>query len=405
MQQIAKQLQKVTLKETKIKVIIPDEFLDKVKFLCKMIPKVEWSGVLFYEVKGSIKRPDKMKLICKDILLMDKGSSAYTEYTFNEDVVAHQMENPELLEYRIGHIHSHNTMSTFFSGTDMSELNDNSPNHNFYFSLIVNNFMDTCAKVSFVGEANVENIKYSCKDEKGELYYIPGGSITKEVLFIYDCDVFMKEDKITVNQDFVRRFNEIEKQADIKAAQKAATYKGAISGPGKTVYTGNGSVVHHTGGGYQNNSNNSFNKHVGGNSFGTPYKPLFSDDETFHSQPFIADEETSDSELFTCYLMRLGNEMVNDDIENAIEDIIITGINITGFTKSLLDNYAHYYNAYFQKDAQRENPEYFMQILSDVIDVLEIYEEDYPDVLSQVIMGLKHFGNAFEKGHVETQSI
>jgi len=402
MQQTAKQLQKITFKEPVIKVIIPDEFLEKVKFLCKMIPKVEWSGVLFYEVKGSMKRPDKMKLICKDILLMDKGSSAYTEYAFNEDVVAHQMENPELLEYRIGHIHSHNTMDTFFSGTDMAELNDNSPNHNFYFSLIVNNFLSTCAKVSFVGEANVENIKYTCKDEKGDEYYIPGGSITKEVLFIYDCEVIMREEKISVNQDFVKRFNEIEKQSEIRERQKAAQQKAT---QGK-VYTGNSSAGHYNGSnaGYKSNSSNSFNKFSGGNHF-VDKAPLFKDDDAYAIESFNVEEETSDSELFACYLMRLGNEMVEDDIENAIEDIVITGINITGFIKSLLDNYAHYYNAYFQKDSQRENPDYFMQVLSDVIDVLEEYEEGYTEVLPQIITALKQFGTAFEKGHVETQTI
>lgn len=398
MQQTAKLLQKVTFKDPKIKVIIPDDFLEKVKFLCKMIPKVEWSGVLFYEVKGSMKRPDKMKLICKDILLMDKGSSAYTEYAFNEDVVAHQMENPELLEYRIGHIHSHNTMATFFSGTDMSELNDNSPNHNFYFSLIVNNFLDTCAKVSFVGEANVENIKYTCKDEKGEEYFIPGGSITKEMLFIYDCEIHMREDRITVNQDFVKRFNEIEKQSDVRERQKAAQQKAT---QGK-VFTGNSSAGHHTPG-YNNNSNNSFNKFSGGNNFGK--NSVFKDDDAYAIESFHVEEETSDSELFACYLMRLGNEMVGDDIENAIEDIVMTGINITGFIKSLLDNYAHYYNAYFQKESQRENPDFFMQTLVDVIETLEIYEEGYTEVLPQVITALKQFGNAFEKGHVETQAI
>lgn len=50
--------------------------------------------------------------------------------------------NEHLEECRIGHIHSHNTMGVFFSGTDWGELEDNAPNHNYYLSLIVNNFMD-----------------------------------------------------------------------------------------------------------------------------------------------------------------------------------------------------------------------------------------------------------------------
>lgn len=60
-------------------------------------------------------------------------------------------------------IHSHHNMTCFFSGTDMSELHDNAPNHNYYLSLIVNYKEDTgnnwCAKVAYVTEEKKEGIK------------------------------------------------------------------------------------------------------------------------------------------------------------------------------------------------------------------------------------------------------
>ena len=38
---------------------MPLSILNKIKYLCKTIPNVEWSGVLFYSLKGSIKKPEK----------------------------------------------------------------------------------------------------------------------------------------------------------------------------------------------------------------------------------------------------------------------------------------------------------------------------------------------------------
>ena len=118
------------------------------------------SSILF------IKSEDvKKALELVDILLMDKGSQSYTAYTFDASVIEHMENNPELEECKMGHIHSHNTMSVFFSGTDMSELEDNSPNHNYYLSLIVNNFMDFCAKVCFIAQAENETFSFIAKDE------------------------------------------------------------------------------------------------------------------------------------------------------------------------------------------------------------------------------------------------
>jgi hypothetical protein len=66
--------------------VIPDDVLDKIKYLCKTIASVEWSGILFYKVEGSIRNADTVKFIAKDILPLDMGSSAYTEYEWGEEV-------------------------------------------------------------------------------------------------------------------------------------------------------------------------------------------------------------------------------------------------------------------------------------------------------------------------------
>lgn len=86
-----------------IPLIIPDDVLDKIEYLCQKIAKVEWSGLLFYQVEGSIKDSKNVKLVSKDILLMDKGSSAYTEYDWDEDIVEYRMNNPESMDWLVGH--------------------------------------------------------------------------------------------------------------------------------------------------------------------------------------------------------------------------------------------------------------------------------------------------------------
>jgi proteasome lid subunit RPN8/RPN11 len=97
---------------------------------------------------------------------MNKGSKAFTEYDFSDKaLIDYRMDNLESHDWKIGHIHSHNTMRVFFSGTDMSELIDNSEFHNYYVSLIVNNFMETTAKVAFRGEPISST--YLCKNEDG----------------------------------------------------------------------------------------------------------------------------------------------------------------------------------------------------------------------------------------------
>ena len=56
-------------------------------------------------------------------------------------------------QWKVGHIHSHNVMRVFFSGTDMDELHDNAPSHNFYVSLIVNNLLTLYINESVLKES------------------------------------------------------------------------------------------------------------------------------------------------------------------------------------------------------------------------------------------------------------
>lgn len=139
MKEQKKLLPLVKRKDT-FKLVIPDEVESKIRFLCKNIWDVEWSGVLFYKVEGSFE--DKSLIItCVDVFQMDEGNATYTEYNMSPDVATYMCDHPELLEEGIyqGLIHSHNRMNTFFSSTDTGTLCEEGNDMNHFVSLIVNN--------------------------------------------------------------------------------------------------------------------------------------------------------------------------------------------------------------------------------------------------------------------------
>lgn len=139
----AKQLTKVTSLVQKsgtynYKLIIPAEVERKIRFACQKVWSTEWSGTLFFTHEGSFENND-LVIRCVDIYIMDIGTQAYTEFDMNPDVIAYMCENPELLDCQMGLIHSHNNMSTFFSGTDTATLKEEGRDRNNFVSLIVNN--------------------------------------------------------------------------------------------------------------------------------------------------------------------------------------------------------------------------------------------------------------------------
>ena len=93
------------------KIVIPKEVERKIRHLCSVVHDVEWSGVLFYRYTGSFEN-DNFEVTCVDILPMDIGSSAYTEFDESPDVITYRIDN-DLLDENImeGLIHSHNNMA------------------------------------------------------------------------------------------------------------------------------------------------------------------------------------------------------------------------------------------------------------------------------------------------------
>lgn len=92
------------LRNTKYNLTIPQNVEEKIRFLCNKIHDIEWSGILFFDYKGSFETND-LEIICKDIYLMDVGISTYTEFDMNPDVISYMAQNQELLDCQSGLIH------------------------------------------------------------------------------------------------------------------------------------------------------------------------------------------------------------------------------------------------------------------------------------------------------------
>ena len=193
---------------------MPQKVFKQIQYLCSEIAKVEWSGMLFYSVTGDISSPKTFKIKLEEIVPMDMGTGSYTSYELDNRYVDYLMDNPHAMEWKMGHIHSHNTMPVFFSGTDTSELNDNAPNHNYYLSLIVNNFMEFKAKICYVADGpESTQVEYKALDSNGEKYTV--ATLTRKVdariLCIHDCVIKSPAKKIVTEKSFMSRVIEIMK--------------------------------------------------------------------------------------------------------------------------------------------------------------------------------------------------
>jgi hypothetical protein len=84
--------------------LIVTEFLEKkIRLACSKIWDVEWSGILFYRVEGTMENND---LVIKgvDFFPMDIGTSTYTEFQNSPEAVAYMAE-ADLLDCQVGLIH------------------------------------------------------------------------------------------------------------------------------------------------------------------------------------------------------------------------------------------------------------------------------------------------------------
>jgi hypothetical protein len=391
---------------------MPIEVFHQIQYLCKNIPKVEWSGALFYTTEGSIEKPGTFKITLKTILPLDMGSAAYTEYHLDDrfiDFIEEDFE--ERCTWKLGHIHSHNTMGVFFSGTDMAELNDNAPAHNFYLSLIVNNYMDFIAKVAFIGEAkkDIKQVPYTAKNVDGHDYIIEKQDfeVNTKKLFIYDCDIDSPKTTILVTDQFSAQVAKIMEPKPVKTP--ASNVQSRFPAPADRLKQGQG---------WQRNGNQksrqfktqeeremeSWNK-----SFQTPKKEKDLFDDWDVPSNLIDDLEEQDLEEKAIYdfcksLFDFTNGPIDDfeTLEDVLDVVADFNLSPSELAKAVINDYAKTFNQHFPNSNSRD----FIEKTYEALDVLKDLKELYPEIGLSVktieAMIFKFMENETDKRHNPT---
>lgn len=362
---------------------MPIEVLHQIQYLCKLISKVEWSGALFYTTEGSIENPETFKITLKTILPLDMGSQAYTEYNLDErfmDFIEEDFE--ERCTWKLGHIHSHNSMAVFFSGTDMAELNDNAPAHNFYLSLIVNNAMDFLAKVAFIGEAkkDIKQVPYTAKNVDGHDYIIEKQDfeVNNQKLFIFDCDIYSDLPKLSLTEQFMAQVAKIMEPKPVKTFVKQSPpiqTRGWSRQDQTEIDTWNKRFERQ-----KEEKKPTFNNQVV-----EPIKRWFDDWEepaltSTSDYGLLEEEDLHAIEIyeFTKSLFSYANSPIDEEqyLEDVLDDLAEYNVTPQEIAKYVIDDYASNFSNYFPKASSVD----FIQYTNEVIDLLSDMLLIYPEI-------------------------
>lgn len=190
------------------KLIITPELEEKIRFLCARFPNNEYSGVLFYDYTGRFE-DNSLVLIAKDFCLMDYGSATYTEFDKSAEICNYMIEH-DLLGCQQGLMHSHDQMSTFFSGTDLGTLQEEGSDMNNFLSLIVNNAGQYTAAIT----RKVKHIPHVTEVLEYEFFgeeTINIGRDEYDAIESYEIEYFfLNIEKPTVNIGYIDLFSRIE---------------------------------------------------------------------------------------------------------------------------------------------------------------------------------------------------
>ena len=353
---------------------VPKEVLDKIKLLCKNIPKVEWSGILFYTTEGSIKNPTTFKITLKDILPMHVGDMHSTEYQLDAKFIDFIEEDFDVrATWQVGHIHSHHCMRTFFSGVDNDELYGNSISHNYYLSFITNNYLDFQAKVAFTSTAkkDILAVPYVALDEQGKEYVIEKQDfiVDSKKVFVYDCEISSAKEDLVIEDSFVSKMQGIIKQAEERV---------------KTVP-----------------------KNLPpGNLFDTPKLQIPNTDlPAFKQDPFInnfdkEEDLDADDSLYGKGIVELAKKVfnignhtlgINDRLDDILDTLVESGQTGVEIAQHVVANYTDDYKAIFEN--LEESPIDFVTNTYTLLDYLEEFTPYYPEIK----IATKLLGNLIEK--------
>lgn len=293
-------------------------------------------------------------------------------------------------------------MSVFFSTTDMGEIKDNSKSHNFYLSLIVNNNMETIAKVASYAETrdSVE-ASFLARDENGEEYEVKKQKLNlKEAIHnFYDCQIIKEDVKPKVDTRFIKTVDTIIKEAEKRVTTPFVNFGQNYFTPLENSCNRNES--------YFQKQCNPWAKEILANKNNFQHLSLeTSPRNSFNkfqerSYKAVQDTDLSDLEInvspieaFTVYVLNNGEEEENTTVEEflsmAEEDVMERGYDV----KDFIVKYPDYYAEFFPELAEDE--QYFIEVTNSVIELLS-EEQIRFDFILPLIKGLNRFLKTFNE--------
>jgi len=190
----------------KIKLILTEELLNHIDFGHKKIGNLEWSGFLLYKQEaGTFEDISSIVLKAYNFFPLDVGTSGHTEFNMTPEALDEMMDiYPDFTDYKLGLIHTHHNMATFFSGEDMKELHDNTANYPYYLSLIVNNAGTYSAKVAFIAKEKESFLETNS--------FIGGVKIPlsrgeDDLLVLVDCDIEKERVEYSPGEALLTKWN------------------------------------------------------------------------------------------------------------------------------------------------------------------------------------------------------
>jgi proteasome lid subunit RPN8/RPN11 len=205
---------------------------EKIRELCLLFPNLEWSGVLYYKIIGDLEFEGV------DLYPLDVGTSGSTSFIHVAELDAYTCSSEGLLDCCQGLVHSHNSMSTFFSGTDVDTLREMVQTHNNYLSLIVNNagvYNARLASACDHVDTGVET--FTCKDFAGKPVTIkrPRDGKVERCCMVRECAVIHRPRSSALGKAFENAIKNLQKSGE--RLQNGKIYKEMIE-PWEEAYDG-----------------------------------------------------------------------------------------------------------------------------------------------------------------------
>lgn len=346
----------------------------------------EWSGVLFYTENGKLE-DEEFTLDAKYLVLMDIGSKAHTEYEFGPEYAQILMDNPDLMDMKMGHIHSHNTFEPFFSGEDDSELCDNAQFHNYYLSLIVNNKNNMVARLAYhvKVQSKITSI-YTHRDTDGkEVSMEIPAEREYGLLYYYDCNVIRP-----VSVDDVL-FDSYQKAIAIKNERVAKAKVAADEARAKVKSYTPGSYVPPTQL-YLNYNKNTTQEATRNKQLTKKERKQLRklEEATRNNKVSSAIISSIDPDVYSMMVKWLSQDFVMEDtlpkVMESISGSTVAEVDMQMYLEHVMENIEDYYMDAYPNDIELHM---FEKTVDKIVEALKCYGHIYPKLVSKLITTLR----------------